>query len=822
MLYTRAVAPAAGPFVGRDDFVERIEGVLAEGERLCTIAGPGGMGKSRLARAIADRAESKIVVCDLHETVDADGFADAVAEAAGIAGASGERSLDRIAEALAAEGETLLVLDGFDRLVSLGPETVGALLALVPEASLLVTSRERLALEEEVVFELGPLPVSTDSVELLRALGRRAGRAESSDDASALVEIATVLEGIPLALELAASRLSVMGPRALVHRLTSGLDVLRRARRGGPPRHETLDAAVQWSWSLLRPFERDALAQCAVFRGGFTAEAAEAVVDLAQHPSAPPVIDVIAALRDRSLLRASEPDGLPGELRLSMYDCVREFAAARLAESALRERALERHAHHYVERGRVFAKEASRGTPAARRRLVLERENLLSVVERVMANRPITAHAAEPALEALLSLAPVLLARGPLQSYVRLLDPAVEAMKGSGADPALLARALALRGAVRELHGDPSGIADVKLALLIAQKMDDPALEAHVSAEAGRLCADRGELDAAAESYDRALALEPRAASALERSAHLAARRGDRDKARELYERALFLDRSAGRTPGAAAAHLRLAEIELFALRVDEARAHLAHAERLFGELDDRAGASTARGYRGLAAQLEGDLLAAREAYEDAARALEQAGFRGVAARFEGLLGVACREEGRLAEAHARLTDALAAESDAVWLAFFRAHLDALDGGTSAQWSNEAFARLAGRCTHATGPNEGPPGIDALVAPADADWFRAPNGRPVSLRNRKPLRRLLASLLAAHGERPGLALDHGELIAAAWPDERVLPDAAAHRLRVAVATLRRLGLKDALVTAPSGYLLEPRLRVHVIRATGSG
>lgn len=816
MLYTRVVATAAGPFVGRDELVERIEAALAGGERLCTIAGPGGMGKSRLARAIADRATS-VVVCDLHETADADGFADVVAAAAGIAGASGQHTIERLAEALAAEGETLIVLDGFDRLVALGPETVAALLALVPDASFLVTSRERLALEEEMVFELGPLEVASDSVELLRVLARRAGRAETSDDASALAEIATALEGIPLALELAASRLSVMGPRALVHRLTSGLDVLRRARRGGPARHETLESAVEWSWSLLRPFERDALAQCAVFRGGFRVEAAEAVIDLAPHPSAPPVLDVIASLRDRSLLRAGEPDGLPGEVRLSMYDSIREFAAARLAESEHRERALERHARHYVERGAALAKDASRGVPSARRKLVLERENLLSVVERVMASRPITAQAAEPALEALLSLAPVLLARGPLQSYVRLLDPAVEAMKGSGADPSLLSRALALRGSVRELHGDSSGIADVKLALLIAQKMDDPALEAHVSAEAGRLFADRGELDAAAESYDRALALEPGEASAVERSAHLAARRGDRVRARELYERALFLHRSADRTPAAAACLVRLAELALFALRLEEARTHLANAERLFTELDDRAGASIALGYRGLSAHLEGDLLGAREAYEEAARALEQAGFRGVAARFVGLVGVACREEGRLAEAHARLADAIGAESDAEWLAFLRAQLAELDGAAAPTWGNEAFARLAQRCTRAD-TNETPAGLDALVAPGDADWFRAPHGRPVSLRNRKPLRRLLASLLAAHGERPGLALDHGELIAAGWPDERVLPDAAAHRLRVAVATLRRLGLKDALVTAPSGYLLEPRLRVHVIRS----
>lgn len=803
-----------GPFVGRAEFVRRIESLFEEDERLITIVGVGGVGKSRLAREIASRAASAIVV-DVHEAESVEAFADALAESAAVRDASGAAAFERIGVALAARGELLLVIDGLDQLVVHGPETIGCLLEHAAELRVLATSRERLALEGELVCELPPLTPDRDAIELLRALADRAGR-PASDDA-ALVEIARATDGIPLALELAASRLSVMGARALAHRLTSGLDVLRRNLRGGAARHTTLESTVEWSWNLLRPFERDALAQCSVFRGGFSLEAAEAVIDLSRNPGAPSVLDAIASLRDRSLLRATEHPHGSHEIRLGSFDCVRVFAQQKLEESGLRDASLERHTRFFVESAESWAAELGRGaTVQARRRLVVERDNLLAIVERVMAMRPVTASSAEPALRVLLALAPVLLTRGPLPLYVKLLDPAVESMRGSGADPKLLARALALRGELRHRRGDPDPLTDMRLAVLLAEKIGEPTLELDLAYRTAKLAAEQGDLETSRRYHTRAVALRADD-EALEWPALFALLHRDRERARDLYERALQQHEAKGNLVEAVSCRLRLGELSLLAGSLSDAQVHLGAAESMASELDDSVTLASVHGYFGFARHLAGDLPIARQTYEDVTRALEEIGALAVAARFSGLLGVLASEDGRTTEAHARLSDMIPRERDATWLAFFRGTLRALDAAEIHEQGVPAFDRLLERVRRAR--PEGPAIVvsDALVAPADGDWFRMPSGRPVSLRNRKPLRRLLSALLDARIEYPGESVSQAALVAASWPDERVLADAASQRLRVAISTLRRLGLRDALVTAENGYLLDPNLRTHVVR-----
>ncbi len=461
------LAPPPTPLVGRGADLSAIAAWLAEGARLVTLTRPAGVGKTRLAaeaaRAVLAEGRAAVWRADLSEARGAEGVCDAVALALGVQGepAAAADATARIGRALAARGEVLLVLDEMDALVEHAAATVGRWLALAPEAVFVVTSRERLGIAGEVVHEVLPLALPEGSelggeaVDLfVQVAGRvRGGFTPSPAEAPFVAAIVRELDGLPLAIELAAPRMAMMGPRALLHRMGSRFEVLRR-ERGATGRHATLEAAIDGSWSALAPWERDALAQATVFRGGFTLEAAEAVIEFAAHagPVAPPVLEVIAALRERSLLHAA-PAGA-GELRLGLYTSMRACGAARPDRDATRAAAARPAAHVDSTAEGWAARLSGRDGPEARGRILAERENLLAVIERVLGRGPVSARAAEPALRALLVLAPVLLHEGALGAYVRLLDPVLAATRDSGADPRLSAHALAVRGSLLRQRGE--------------------------------------------------------------------------------------------------------------------------------------------------------------------------------------------------------------------------------------------------------------------------------------------------------------------------------------------------------------------------------
>jgi len=795
-------------FVGREDELAALAARLDDGQRLITVTGPGGIGKTRLVaqfiRAHEHWREIATFV-DLSGTDDTPGLCDAVATALGLpAGEPGADAVERVGGALAATGPVLLALDCADRVVEEAAEVLPRWLARTVEAQILVTSRQRLMMAEESAQELGPMGLpggsgagaDSEAVRLFVDAARRLGddHAVAEEDLPYVAGIVTTLEGLPLAIELAAPRLAVMGPRALLHRLRNRFEVLSGPRRKAAGRHATMRGTIDFSWRVLPPSEQALLARCTVFRGGFTVDAAEAVAlgDPAIEPGA--VLDLLQSLRTRSLLLDRADAVQPGERRLYLYDTIREFVAEQGADRA--QEAARQHAEYFVRRGREAA--TREGQPSWTW-LAAERENLLAVARRVLGRGPVTARAAGPALEALLLLEPVLLRRGPLETYAALFEPVLEATARSGADPSLYSRALAAQGSLLRLRGSGQlGAQSLVHALSIAREVGEDALVARVTLELGQALVQRGDHDQASEHFHRALegsGEDPRLrGAALRCLGALAAKQGNNLSARSLLERAAAQHRD---DPFEEAEDLRtLAAVNLDEGHLGAAHEGVARARELSLGCDDRKGKAQADGLLAAIQHGQGDLAAARDGYEDAIGQLARCGFADEEARVMGRLGVLAQQQDRPVEARALLGSAvqrLRRAGDELAANALRPHLADLD----------ERARKA------------PPAADLVVGP-DGGWFCSAGGERVSLHHRQPLRRLLRVLAQQRLGHPGEPLDAESLLEAGWPGERVLPDAGVHRVRVAVSTLRKFGLRDAIQTRGSAYLLDPGLRTHLL------
>lgn len=364
---------AEAPFVGRAR--ERVE--LSQRwmpGALITLLGPAGVGKSRLAT----RLDEPSTTVPLRAIDDADRAWDALAIALGVSASAEVRSA--VASTLVRSPRGL-VLDDADDV----PPSFVAELAQLVDVPLLVTSRRRLGLVEELLVELDPLS-DDEAAELLDAwLVRVRGRGANDAERPWLHTIAKQLDGLPLAIELAAARTRVLGLAALSRRLDETPSALAVRERG--ERARGLDAAFEASWASLDLFEREALAQLTVFAGGFDVDTAEAVVRL--EPNAPSLLDVLQELRDRSLLQAEG----------SRLDLLRTFAAfvrARTDEALLRA-AETRHAEHFAQ---LF--EAAWDDPATLDARLVERENLLVALDRLRARHAPSSREAETALRGLI------------------------------------------------------------------------------------------------------------------------------------------------------------------------------------------------------------------------------------------------------------------------------------------------------------------------------------------------------------------------------------------------------------------------------------
>ncbi|MFB8211452.1 BTAD domain-containing putative transcriptional regulator [Streptomyces sp. NPDC056010] len=364
-------------FVGREREMEALRGDLSRG-RLVTLLGPGGAGKTRLSQEVADTVDAGtwpdgIWLAELAPVDDPEAVPEAVLAALGaretvLSGAgSGElRAAERASGEERAAGESLarlteycsrrrmlLLLDNCEHVIEAAAALADHLLARCPRLTVLATSREPLGVPGEAVRPVDPLPDPT-ALRLLaeRGAAARPGFRVDADEATAAAaaEICRRLDGLPLAIELAAARLRMLTPQQIADRLDDRFRLLTSGSRTVLPRQQTLRAVVDWSWELLDDDERVVLRRLSVFAGGCTLEAAEAVcADTAERSGE--VALLLGSLVDKSLVVAAPADD--GRMRYRLLETVGEYAAERLEESGERDAVEHRHLVFYRELART-------------------------------------------------------------------------------------------------------------------------------------------------------------------------------------------------------------------------------------------------------------------------------------------------------------------------------------------------------------------------------------------------------------------------------------------------------------------------------------
>lgn len=365
------------PLIGRARELREIEGLLRDEVRLVTLTGPGGIGKTRLAlQAAADAIErfrDGVYFVALASVRDPALVIPSIAERLGLREQPGEPLATTVSEYLR-EKSLLLVLDNLEQILAATPG-IAALLAVAPGARVLATSREPLRLSGEQVYDVPPLglPHETDDLEgvatadavrlfAARATAARADFVLSADNAAVVGELVTRLDGLPLAVELAAARVRVLPPQAILDRIEQRLKLLTGGNRDQEERQQTLAATIQWSYDLLTPNEQSLFARLAVFVSGCRIDDAEAVCN---HDGSlgTDSFDDVASLVEKSLLRQrQDPNGEP---RYWMLETIREYALASLAARNELDELRRQHAAHFLLVAEEAETEARTGDQAA-------------------------------------------------------------------------------------------------------------------------------------------------------------------------------------------------------------------------------------------------------------------------------------------------------------------------------------------------------------------------------------------------------------------------------------------------------------------------
>ncbi|MFC0681146.1 DUF4062 domain-containing protein [Lysobacter korlensis] len=381
---------------GREQAIRHLGNLLAAPEvRLVTLIGPGGIGKTRLAieaaRTFADRFGDGVLFVPLAPIDGAGQVPNAIAQALGVPD-TGDAPLDRKLVVSLHTRQLLLILDNFEHVVD-AASLISRLLGEAPRLKLLVTSRVLLHLAPERAYEVPPLQLPdastaawepgrsfTPSVELFieRARSVKPDFEVNAENVAAVEDIVARLEGVPLAIELAAARVRLLPPRALLGKLDRQLAVLVGARRDAPSRQQAVRSTIEWSTRLLSDEERALLWRVGVFAGRFSLEAVDAIGD--------PSIDVLTVLEglvDASLVRQYERNG---RTYLQLLTTVREYALERLEAEGLLSELEDAHAHHYADWGQRMGHHLV--GPRQRETLLAlsdERDNILSALRHLLA-----------------------------------------------------------------------------------------------------------------------------------------------------------------------------------------------------------------------------------------------------------------------------------------------------------------------------------------------------------------------------------------------------------------------------------------------------
>ncbi len=558
-------------FVGRSEHLHQLAQALSQ-SRLVSLLGIGGTGKTRLALrhgwAHLGEHPGGVWFCDLSAATTPAGIVHAVAQGLQLPLGAAD-PVQQVGHAIAGRGDCLVILDNFEQVARHAEATLGQWLQRASQAHFLVTTREVLGIVGEYTLALPPLSAAEGQA-LLRERATAAGALPFAPaDEAAVTQLVQLLDGLPLAIELAASRMRLLGPAQLLPRMNQRFALLT-SRGGRHDRQATLRATLDWSWDLLTEPERCTLAQLSVFEGGFTLEAAQAVVDLSGTGEAW-VFDTLLSLVDKSLVRPA------AHQRFELLRSVQEYAAERLALPAAGGAAAAsaasapqwRHLQYYAafdeeQAGAYQCVETGNLVMACRRALWLDQPQLacaalVTAWEALKLTGPYT-FAAQLAEQVLASLPPglALPARWVAASALYLLGDInraraeLETVLASD-DPVLLCKACCALGELESTGGSAQRAeALLDQALGLARQATQPALQCRALNGLGALAADQGRLDEARGHYQAALSMARACGSLrwegglLGNLGGLAHAQGQFDQADDFYQAALRIAGQVG------------------------------------------------------------------------------------------------------------------------------------------------------------------------------------------------------------------------------------------------------------------------------------
>lgn len=667
MNVVRASAP-----IGREVELEELARVVGR-NRVVSMTGAPGVGKTAVAAAFASTRAS--IYCSLHGVEGDDATCREIARALGlpnVATATTAETTSRVGRAIASRGKTLMILDDADLARAALTRLVPAWEAEAPSARFVIAARSRVAITGAQRFDLGPLEVPAANERdhgviaasaAVRLFVRCASAVRpdyrlSAESAPHVAAIVRTLAGLPLAIELCASRVLVLGERELATLLAERVDALDAGASAAGGR--TLRGAFALSWDQLAPDDARVLAACAVFRGSFDLDGASAVTAEPRLRTA----EALERLEEASLVRAFEPEQMPGGRRYALDASVRAFAADRLSSGA-RDETTRRHAEHY---GAM----AGRGEVARPEVLALDAEDLEAALVWATSGRH-TAMAARVAL----ALAPLALSRGPLVPFLDRVDVLLDDQE---LPTALSAELHLVRGLARIHHGRrDDALADLAIASERARRSGNLRVEVLAASKTGLVVGMKGDFRGAGAHFSTAAELlEARAEAALPDTRARAALRGvvSKDLANVLSEegknaeamielaRARDLFHEAGDIREEGFVLMMLGSRLLDEGQLEDARRDCGAGLELLRAAGDRRSTGWCQTLLALVDGERGDLRAARTRLDGALATFRVIGDAHTEGLVLGYLGNVALEQGALADAESLYRDARARLAD--------------------------------------------------------------------------------------------------------------------------------------------------------------